>query len=77
MLAGLKKVEDVSPYIRKLALYTQAVLTACRDFEQLKHKRSKGSEAQALLIPEVFEALRRFGRQLQKKGRGAAPKAMI
>ena len=51
-------------------MHTQAVLRAARDFEYMSHKRSEGSKEAPLLIPELFEALQRFGRELLRGEEG-------
>ena len=52
--------------MRKLALYTIAILLAARDGEELLHKRSPNAEEKPLLIPEVFQAIAMFGRELRQ-----------
>ena len=41
------------------------MLLAARDGEELPFKRSPGSESKAMLIPELFDALVNFGRELR------------
>ena len=77
MLACIEVVSDVSLYVRRPSLYVRAVLLAARDFEQLKHQRISQAIARPSLIPEAFDALRPFGRDVQLgedasvQGRGA------
>ena len=44
--------------------YTLAVLLAARSGEQVTFKRSVGSTETPVLIPELVDALKRFGREL-------------
>ena len=54
----------MSKYLRKLARYTRAILLAARDFHDLMRKRGETAEASPVLIPELAEAMKTFGRQL-------------
>jgi hypothetical protein len=56
-----RAVDDVSTWIHKPALYTQACLLAARVFEQLEHRRTGNSKPKPVLISELFDALRTFG----------------
>lgn len=42
--ACFQKRTDCSPFVRRPALYTRAVLRAARDLEPTLHRRSKNSE---------------------------------
>ena len=70
----LNKTQEVGQSMRKPAQYTRAILVAARDGVQVEARRCPGSEPKALLIPEVYEAVCNFGRELR---RGDADTAVL
>ena len=58
-------------YVRPPARYTLAVLLATRDAELMVHSRGKEGKEKPDLIPEFFESLKRFGRELRVSEDGA------
>ena len=71
LLGCLKNCFEVSNYIHKPALYTQAMLLSARDGEQVLQKRGAdmigGEKARkTLLLSELHQALRQFGFDIQR-----------
>jgi hypothetical protein len=61
----LKRDRDVSQYMRKPAAFARAMLLAARDGAKVVVNRTAGSQAKAMPIPEVHDALVKFGRELK------------
>ena len=71
LLGCLKRPFEVSNYIHKPALYTQAMLLSAQDGEQVLQKRGAdmigGEKARkTLLLSELHQALRQFGFDVQR-----------
>ena len=71
LLGCLKSRFEVSNYIHKPALYTQAMLLSARNGEQVLQKRGAdmigGEKARkTLLLSELNQALRQFGFDVQR-----------
>jgi len=65
MLRILKEPRDMSVYMHKPGMHAHAILLACRDFENKMFRRTPNANDQPVLIPELFQALRRYGREVQ------------
>ena len=56
----------MTKYMAKPAKHAQAVLLAIRGGTRMMYKRSKNSEEKPYLIPELFDRLCEFGREMRR-----------